>query len=452
MRKILILCFGIVGTKMASPGMRSYNIARVLQKHLPEDEVTLALPRGMPSDLDPASVAFKVVRPDQRELIKLVGEADIIFSAKFPLKLLPFAHKASRILDLYTPFFTEWMEMSKNDPSKRHRKAWIEPKRKNLMAQLAASDLVLCSNERQRDLITGVMGTLGFITPRAYDDDPTLERLIKIAPMGIRDTEPRPGKPLMRGVLPGVRDTDTILLWNGTIVEWYDLDLLVRAIHRLSLERDDIKLVFMGTEHPDSFGSKPLEGLGGGATREAIALAKSLGILDTHVFFNFGWASAAETEQYLLESDLGVCTYFDGLETRYSFRVRYLDLFWAELPVICTRGDIVSEMADKLPIGISVPEANLDALVAAIRRLTDDTEFRALCKQNVHVLREQYRWDNTLRPLIEFCRNPNTALSERAERWLPVAFHSADWLVSQAHYNLRYGLRAKLRDMRKKPA
>ena len=109
-------------------------------------------------------------------------------------------------------------------------------------------------------------------------------------------------------------------------------------------------------------------------------------------------------------------------------------------------------MADKLPIGISVPEANLDALVAAIRRLTDDTEFRALCKQNVHALREQYRWDNTLRPLIEFCRNPNTALSERAERWLPVAFHSADWLVSQAHYNLRYGLRAKLRDMRKKPA
>ena len=449
MTKILVLCHAIVGSKMASPGMRSYNIARVLQKHLPEAEVTLVLPRGLPSDIDPASVDFKVAKPDQRTLSKMVGEADIIVSAKFPLKLLPFARKARRVLDLYTPFFTEWMEMSKGDPSKTHRKAWIEPKRKNLMAQIAAADLILCSNVRQRDLVTGIMGTLGFITPRAYDEDPTLERLIKIAPLGTRDIVPHPGAPLMKGVIPGIRETDTVLLWNGTIVEWYDLDVLIRAMHRLSLERDDIKLVFMGTEHPDSFGAKPLEGLGGGATRAAIAQCEELGILDKSVFFNFGWASNAETEQYLLESDIGVCTYFDGLETRYSFRVRYLDLFWGELPIICTRGDVVSEMVDNEPLGISVPETDLDALVDAIRRLTDDEELRARCKQNLHRLREQYTWDNTLQPLIEFCRNPETTLSKPSERLLPLAFHTLDWLASQAHYNVRYGLRAKLREMRR---
>ena len=132
--------------------------------------------------------------------------------------------------------------------------------------------------------------------------------------------------------------------------------------------------------------------------------------------------------------------------------MRYLDLFWAELPVICTRGDIVSEMADKLPLGISVPESDLDALVEAIRRLTDDAEFRSLCKANLRILRDQFAWDHTLRPLIEFCRNPDTTLSERAERWLPIAFHSAKWVVSQAHYNVRYGLRAKVREMRAKRA
>lgn len=448
MRKILVLCHAIVGSKMASPGMRSYNIARVLQKHLPDDEVTLVLPPKLPSDLDPASVNFRVVKPDQRELAKLVGDADIIVAAKFPLKLLPFARKARRVLDLYTPFFTEWMEMSKSDPSKTHRKAWIEPRRKNLMAQMAAADLILCSNERQRDLVTGIMGTLGFITPRAYDEDPTLERLIKIAPLGTRDVVPRPAAPLMKGMIPGIRETDTVLLWNGTIVEWYDLDVLIRAMHRLSLERDDIKLVFMGTEHPDSFGSKPLEGLGGGATRAAIEQCQQLGILDKSVFFNFGWASDAQTEQYLLESDIGVCTYFDGLETRYSFRVRYLDLFWGEVPIICTRGDVVSEMVDKEPLGISVPEADLDALVDAIRRLTDDKELRALCRQNLHRLREEFTWDNTLQPLVEFCRHPESVLRQPIERLLPIAFHTLDWLASQAHYNVRYGLRAKLRNMR----
>lgn len=446
--KIMVLCQAIVGSRMATPGMRGYNIARVLQQQFPDAAVTLVLPPHLPSDLDPATVAFRVVKPGQRELVKMVREQDIIITAKFPLKLLPFCRQARLVLDLYTPYFTEWMEMSKSDPSQTHRRAWLEPRRKNLLAQLAASDFVLCSNERQRDLITGIMGTLGFITPRAYDDDPTLERLIKIAPLGTRDAPREKRAPRIRGVLTGVRETDTVLLWNGTIIEWYDVELLVRAMHRISQDRDDIKLVFMGTEHPDSYAAKPLQGLGGGWTRNAIDLSQELGLLDRTIFFNFGWASASETEQYLLEADIGVCTYFDGLETRYSFRTRYLDLFWGELPIICTRGDVVSEMVEARPLGIAIPQEDGDALVAAILKLTDDRDFRARCKANLSVMREEYSWDNTLRPLIDFCRNPEAALSTRAERMLPLAYHTLDWLASQTHHNIRYSLPAKIRDIR----
>jgi glycosyltransferase involved in cell wall biosynthesis len=449
-KKIMVVCNAVVGSKMASPGIRNFHMARLLQQELPDARVTLSLPPKLPSDLDPDSVAFNVVWPSQRELLSLVAEQDIIITSKFPIKMLPVAYDKKIVLDLYTPFFTEWMEMSKGDPSQRHRRAWLEPKRKNLIVQMAVSDLILCANERQRDLIIGIMATTGLISPHAYDTDPSLERLIKLAPLGIRDHDPVRRKNILKGVHPGVRETDTVLLWNGAIVEWYDLDLLVRAVHKLSLERDDIKLFFMGTEHPDSFGAKPLQGLGAGATKAAMELARTQGILDKNVFFNFGWATNEETEQYLLEADMAVCTYFENMETRYSFRTRYVDLFWAELPFVCTRGDVVSEMVDKRTLGVAVPQGDLDALVNAIRKLADDREFRDRCKANLHELRNEFTWERTLAPLVDFCRNPQARLIRRRERAIPIAVKSADWICSQTYYNLRYAVPAKFREVMRK--
>jgi glycosyltransferase involved in cell wall biosynthesis len=447
--RILVLCHATVGSQMASPGIRSFNIARVLRKQLPDAEVTLAVPAGSPSDLDPATVDFDVARFDASSLPALARAHDVIISTRFPLKMLPFAGGKRLVLDLYTPFITEWIEMTKDDPGKAHRRAWLETKRKDLLTQLALADVVLCANVRQRDLLAGIMSTAGMIPTRAYDENPTLERLIRIAPLGVRAAEPEQRRRILRGVRPGIGDDDFIMIWNGIIVEWYDLDLLLRAVHRVSQRHANVRLFFMGTEHPDSHGSKPLMGLGGGATRAAIRLSEELGLLDKNVFFNFTWASNDETQQYLLESDIGVCTYFDSLETRYSFRVRYLDLFWAELPVVCTRGDVVSEMVEKRRLGVAVPEGDLDALTAAIEKLVCDGEFRAECKRNLHGVREEYTWERTLEPLVEFCADPDSNLTRRGEQALPAATRALDWLGSRVYYGLRFGIRTKIRDLRK---
>lgn len=442
--RILVMCPAIVGSRMASPGIRNFNIARTLQKHLPDSRVTLSLPPKLPSDLDPSSVPFDVVWADGSELRDLVARHDLVVTSKFPLKLLPAARNTKLALDLYTPFYTEWMEMSKNDPGTSHRRSFVDTRRRNLIAQLAAADVVLTANERQRDLVLGMMGTLGMVSAFTYDRDPTLQSLVRLAPLGTRPVGHEARPPILKGVHPGIRKDDFVLIWNGTIIEWYDIELLVRAVHRLSTERDDIKLFFMGTEHPDSFGAKPLHGLGAGATLAAMDLGRELGILDRQMFFNFGWASDAETEAYLLEADAGVCTYFNNLETRYSFRVRYLDLFWAELPLICTRGDVVSEMVDERGLGISIPEGDLEALVAAIRRLADDHAFRSRCRENLHDVREEFSWDNTMRPLIEFCRDMDSPLPPRSERMMRIGRLTGDWLVAQAHYNARWVLRDKV--------
>ncbi len=448
-KKILVMSHTTVGSTMASGGIRAYHMARVLQEQMPEAQVTLAISRTTPSDLDPATVPFAFERFDGNNLGQLARENDVIVSTRFPIKMIPAARKSKLVLDLFTPLITEWVELTKRDPGRQHRRAWIDFKRRDLMVQMSIADTILVSNERQRDMILGVMGTMGMITPRMFETDPGLERLFKIAPIGIRPATPIPGPPRLRGVIPGIGPDDFVIIWNGIIVDWYDIDLLLRAVHRLKDKHPNLRLFFMGTEHPDSYGTKTLEGLGGGVTKRAIALCEELGILDNHVIFNFTWAKNDDTQQYLLESDMSVCTYFDSLETRYSWRVRYTDVMWAGLPLVCTEGDIVADWVHERTLGVRIAEGDLDALTGAIDRLVSDREFYARCKKNMETIRDEFTWEQTMAPLIEFCRDPSTSVVSRTEQRLPVATRTADWFASRVYYEARFGLKRKVATIRK---
>lgn len=442
--RVTILTNAVIGPKMAAPGIRAYNVARVLQQQLPEARVTLAISPNTPCDVDPAREPFEIARPSERDLFALTGSSDVIVTTKFPVKLLPAATNTRLVLDMYTPGYTEMLELSKNTQDPPYRNVWLEPRRKNTLLQLAMADLVLCANERQRDLYAGIMGTLGLVSSQTYDEDTSLRSVLAIAPYGIRP-RPLPPRGGVKGAVPGLNPGDKLLLWNGTIIEWYDATSLIRAVHRLSLERDDVKLVFLGTEHPHSFDAGRFRGMGGGAVRVAYELAQELGILDTHVFFNFGWADDETTERYLADADIGVATYFDNLETRFSFRVRFLDLLWAGLPIVSTRGDVVSEMVDKRGLGISVPERDIDAITDALRRLIADDALRARCRSSVEALRPAFAWEETLQPLIDYCREgaPRPALHNG--RMLAIGRLGADWLLSESYHFLRFRLRQQLR-------
>jgi hypothetical protein len=94
-------------------------------------------------------------------------------------------------------------------------------------------------------------------------------------------------------------------------------------------------LFFMGARHPNPQESER-KGL-----RETIALSRELGLDGRAVFFN-DWVPYAERENYLLEADVGVSLHRDHLETHFAFRTRFLDCLWAGLPIITTRGDVIS--------------------------------------------------------------------------------------------------------------
>ncbi len=410
---------------MSSPGIRAYYMSQVLAKALPDAQVTLGVPN--PTDQPEHLPGVRVVRYGPLSSMRLVSQHDIIITSGFSPHLAPLFPKKTFVADLFSQYFMEWMELTKAESRGTKRDIWMNKNRAYLTMQLTLADFILCANERQRDTYIGMLSALGLIDPMAYDNDDTLRRWIDVAPHGIRPDELSHDRQVVKGVYAGIREGDTVLLWNGGTVSWYDPEPFLRALHLLSRERDDIKALFLGTFYP---------GLGeflgyGHRFRSAFQLAKDLNLYQRSVFFEFGWVPHRDVKNYLMESDIGVCTYFDNLETRYSQRTRFVDLMWAELPIICTRGDVLAEMVEVHGLGVVVPEGDAAAIAEAIRRLVDDKAFYQQCRENLRVLKPSLSWEVALEPLVRFCRDGNSLAVAKRDRFLPVLSRTSEYLLAR---------------------
>ncbi|MGH2583822.1 MAG: glycosyltransferase family 4 protein, partial [Dehalococcoidia bacterium] len=407
---------------MSSPGIRSVNMARVLSRALPEARVTVAAPGA--SDLVP-DAPFRVVSYTRRSLPRLAMGADIVICQGFAPTLLPAFFRRIFVMDFFSNFMIEGLEYRREHISVEMREAWLETQRVYLNLQLSLADFVICSNERQRDAWLGMMSCLGLIPGAVYDRDNTLERLVSVVPYGVRPEPAVVGSgvaPVIRGVIPGIGPDDRVILWNGGVLRWYDPLTLIRAIARLVLERPDLRLLFLGTAYP-------VAGFDvGGTLPESVALARDLGLLGTHVIFNDGWLPYDDSGRAMLEADIGVSTYFENLETHFSYRTRLIDFLWAGTPVVCTRGDVIAEMVESHGLGIAVPERDEDALTNALARLLDDAAFRDRCRANLAALRKELSWEETLAPLVEFCRNPRPVARGKWYRAPDIAGRTARYL------------------------
>ena len=183
--------------------------------------------------------------------------------------------------------------------------------------------------------------------------------------------------------------------------------------------------------------------------QDAKAIARQNGQLDRTVSFEEGWVPHDDAKRYVQEADISVCCYFDNLETRYSHRTRFVDLIWAELPFICTHGDVLAEEVHQNGWGIVVPEEDPQALAAAIEKLVDDREFHAQCRANLAAARASLQWDETMRPLIRFCNEPGGALSPKWERIPGLAQRIASYVGRRFIFNL-YDRQLKRADERRK--
>jgi len=427
--RVLVLSPGDVGRRMSAPGIRAFHMAQALARALPEARITLAAPLvdtglpGFPPQVTPFS--YQSV-----PLLEAAQEADIIVANFLPVRLVPLCARKLVVADLFAQYFAEWMEVTVHQSQGRDcHLLWLE-RRAYIVLQLAVADLVLCANERQRRSYLGAMRALG------------LRRPVAVAPHGVRPEAPTKRRPAIRGVYPGIGPGHKVLIWNGGTTDWYDPDTFLLALHHLARERDDIKALFLGATYPN------VPALGWGRRfRSALEAAKELGLYGSTVFFEFGWVPYDEVPDYLLEADAGVCTYSSHLETYYSFRTRFMDLLWAELPIICTKGDSLAEMIEREELGLTVPPGDHLALANAIRRLVDDDDLRRRFRANIRRVKERFAWEATMAPLIEFCRRARPPSRPRHRRLWAQAFPwAANYLAARALREVAQGQRPWLVD------
>lgn len=393
MAKILLYSLGAVGKAMAGPAIRYWEFAKSLSKN---HEVILMVP----NDCDIASDQFAIIKKEcgYRKYFK---EVDVIITmmVSHSMAMAAKMNGVKIILDAYDPLPFELLEIYKDlGMSFRQKEQRSVTDAFNFSFLMA--DHVICANEGQRDLWTGLWLSQKKITPSLYDMDTSLKSKIDIVPFGLPSAPP-----VKKGKGPkslfNLKESDKIVLWGGGIWNWFDPLTLIRAIDLISKKRSDVHLVFMGVKPPSI-----AETEGMSMPHRACGLAEELGLLDKHVFFNPGWIPYEERTSFLLEADVGVSMHFDHLETRYSFRTRLLDYIWAKLPIINTEGDSFARLIDQRRIGLTVPYGDVKALAAAIEHLIDTPDAVAQMKKNLEALRSEFHWDEVVKPLEKMIDAP----------------------------------------------
>jgi glycosyltransferase involved in cell wall biosynthesis len=407
-RRALVVSNDHVGTTMVGPGIRAHRFAVALARDF---EVTLVVP--FQTDLSDERVQIVHENPwDPARMSALVRGYDLVVAQRLPVPTMrALAKSATRtIYDLYAPLTLEQLALDARETSSPVRESMALLNNLTQEVVLATGDAFVCASDKQRDFWLGALARAGRLDRALYELDPSLRTLVDVVPFGIDPAPPAPG-PAIRGTVPGIGPDDQVLLWPGGIWNWFDPLTVIRAVHELSHRRPELRLFFLGLQHP----APGVPGMPHAAMAEqAVTLAEELELRDRVVFFNFGWVPYAERGRYFLDADLAVSAHFDDVETRFSFRTRLLDCLWAGLPIVTTRGDSLGDLVVREGAGQAVDFGDVEGWIDAIEHLLDDRVALAGAREAAVALRPTFEWVRVLEPLGRLAALSTTAPPNRS--------------------------------------
>ena len=402
MSKLLLVSSDRIGSSMAGPGIRYFNLARELATR---HEVTLVAP----GEVDIPVPGVDVVRSHdlgRGRFRRFASRYDAVLAQQLrSFTMTGLARADTKVVyDLYVPFVSENLplfapEAARGGSAQRGYAISTGIQR----VALASGDAFVCAGERQRDLWLGALAAFDRIGLEAYREDPTLRSVVEVVPFGLPDEPPRHTEQVVKGVVPGISESDRLLIWAGGLWNWFDPLTLIRAIGALARTRSDVKLYFLGLRHPTPT-TPHME-----MTARAVSLADELGLTGRHVFFNFGWVPYEQRQNYLLEADIGVTAHFDDVETRFAFRTRVLDHFWAGLPTVSTEGDELGDLIAREGLGRTVPPLDVDEWTVAIEALVDGDEHEQ-ARARIERVRSGFTWSSCGERLERILVGPSTPL------------------------------------------
>jgi glycosyltransferase involved in cell wall biosynthesis len=413
--RVLFVSPDAVGERMAGLGIRYSELAAALAG---EADVTVAT--GDPGGAPPAGVRVVGYEPHSPSALRgQIERADaIVAPPQWPVITRWMGRSGARLIfDLYDPETLETLELF--GARRWLRSTMVALTVDRLQDALRTGHHFMCASESQRDLWIGALLASRLLTPAVYDRDPTLRSVLDLVPFGVPAEPPRPGGARgIRAAFPTIGPDDEIVLWNGGLWRWLDPAAAVRAVGRLAERRPGVRLVFMGASAKAAAGD----------VRE---LAAPLG---ETVLFTEEWVPYAERAAWLLEADCALVTGVDHLETRFAFRTRMLDCFWAGLPVVCTRGDELAERVERERLGAVVAPGDDAALADAVAAVLD--RGREAFAAGLARAAADHAWPLVAEPLRRWIAAPN--LPPR----LGGARRPAHGLRSAAYVAARRGLEA----------
>jgi glycosyltransferase involved in cell wall biosynthesis len=370
LRRVLVLVPGALGERLTGPEIRAWEFAKALST---EYEVTVAANRAVDGERD----GIPVVASSRRRLLREAMRHDAILSACLPPYLLALKplHHFLAITDQYDP---HELELATLDAG-RHRDRELRSRTAIQALQLSSADLVLCAAKRQRANLICARRSRGHI--RSRPPDPV------VVPFGIPDPPPASGRRPLHGHFPQLADTDTVVLWWGSVWRWLDAETPVRAFARMAASRTDIKLVITAGKSSNRSAERLFD-----ATDEIRALADELGVLGRTVLFLDEWIPYEERYDYLRDADIGLTLHRHADEARLAARVRYMDYLSAELPCVLGRGDEAAEEFGAAGFATLLEDPDPDGLVATLIALADDPEALAAARAAGEELAAEHHW------------------------------------------------------------
>jgi glycosyltransferase involved in cell wall biosynthesis len=369
MTRALLVCPEPLGHRQpAGIGIRFLEMAKVLLAD--GHEVTL-LSRDAGAV---ASCRVDAITPET--LQRYTSEADVaIIQGHAANDLFAHGNPIPTVVDLYDPFIVENLHYYETRGAEvfTHDHA-------TLMQSLLRGDLFLCASAAQRLFYLGALLAVGRVNPIAFENDPHLDALIRIAPFGV------PGS---AGVSPAGGSLTEVLF--GGIYDWYDPLLAIDAVAIARATLPDLALTF--TTHPNPSLTPQ------GKLAEAIAYANQ----KKYDFVHFEpWVAYEERAAFYSRFAAALLTFPQSIETDLSMRTRVYDYLWGGLPIVTSSAPGTDELLTKYRAGVVVRSTSAndfaDALVHALR----DAHMRDGAQQFV----KDHQWQRTLQPLVDFVRAP----------------------------------------------
>ncbi|MBM3128954.1 MAG: glycosyltransferase family 4 protein [Chloroflexi bacterium] len=394
---VLVISHDVVGAQMAGPGIRYYHLARVLAREFP---TILALPAGsqFSAPVDFSALIYQSGRDASLEDAIRNARAAVVPALWLAQAPMLTESQVPLVVDGYDPYVAETLSL--------HPGAVFQQQADLTQAYLAG-DFFICASERQRDWWLGILEANGRINPYTYTEDHSFRRLVDIVPFGLPEEPPQHTRGVVRGNWSGIGENDRVILWGGGLWPWLDPLSAIRAVAQVWQQRQDVRLIFPGTRHPNP-------GMAEIPTHlpAARALAAESGLLDRAIFFG-DWIPHPDWQNVLLESDVALTLHgVETLESRLAFRSRVLDYIWAGVPIIATRGDATSELIAGCELGVTVEPHDVDAVAAAMLGLLETP--REFWRERFARARQVLTWERAARPLVEFCRAPRRAADKVA--------------------------------------